>query len=61
MRSHPVALAVQRLTAAVQAVTSAAAAAEKLEAETEACQDLLLVLRSADKEARAEAITGTAH
>ncbi|CAL8469870.1 g9412 [Coccomyxa elongata] len=55
--SHPVALAVQRLTAAVQGAASATGAAEELEAEAEACQELLQVLRSADKEARAEAVT----
>ncbi len=58
MRSHPVALAVQRLTAAVQGAASATGAAEELEAEAEACQELLQILRSPDKEARAEAVTG---
>ncbi|BDA43881.1 Armadillo repeat-containing protein 6 [Coccomyxa sp. Obi] len=54
--SHPVALAVQRLAAAVQAATSAAGAADEIEAEAGACQELLQVLQSATKEARAEAV-----
>ncbi|KAK9915509.1 hypothetical protein WJX75_000068 [Coccomyxa subellipsoidea] len=54
--SHPAALAAHRLAAVVGAVCDAESS-EQINAEAEACQQLLQVLRSANKEARAEAVT----
>jgi hypothetical protein len=58
--SHPAALAAQRLAAVVGAACDAGSS-EQIKAEAEACQQLLQVLRSANKEARAEAVTGALH
>ena len=55
--SHPAALAAHRLAAVVGAACDAESS-EQINAEAEACQQLLQVLRSANKEARAEAVTG---